>query len=108
MQADQIRLALLCGLCPTRRVLGYLTLWPKADRVADPVVVPVEAGRRKARPSVVSRSLAGDQGELRQWRCRKGHPWSAEREELRDACLAAVEAGRREIIAGVDVASRQP
>jgi hypothetical protein len=101
--ARDIRLALLCGLCPTRRVLGHLTLWPDADLASNPVVMPVEVKHRKQRPSVATRSRIAAPGEPREWRCRLGHMWSFRREELRDVCLAAVKAGRREIIAGVDI-----
>jgi hypothetical protein len=102
-------IALLCGLCPTRRVLTHLTLWSSPDRAEAGlppawVVGLVEPLRgRKQRPSVETRRLLAAPGQPRQWRCRRRHPWSFTEQQLRDAILAAVDAGRDEIIAGVDL-----
>jgi hypothetical protein len=91
-------LSLVCGRCPKRRLLHYVV------RLGD-AVVPVQVGRRKARPSVpvdssIDEALAG--GPLRQ-RCKDGHAWEIPQTELRVAYQRAVAHRQRDIVAGVDV-----
>jgi hypothetical protein len=98
----------LCGLCPNRRVLAHLSLWPEGIAGTDapgPVVVPTAVGRRRWRPAVESAPLVdrAAAGEPIRWRCKRGHPWTFTHEQLAGAYLAAMAAGRREIVAGVDL-----
>lgn len=112
--AAELRIALLCRLCPNRRVLTHFTLWSSPDRAEaglppDYGVEPVETKQRWQRPSVEIRRPFDRQdpprryNPPRQWRCRKRHPWSFTEDQLRDAILAAIDAGRDEIVAGVDL-----
>ncbi|HEV8653702.1 MAG TPA: hypothetical protein VG276_30965 [Actinomycetes bacterium] len=41
--------------------------------------------------------------EVLHCRCKRGHPWSIPVEDLWRACRAANWAGRRDVVAGVDV-----
>jgi hypothetical protein len=96
-----VHLALLCGYCPTRRVLGHVTVY--ADRT-EPLLM-VSIGRRQWRPkqaTPVTWQPVTDQAPLRV-RCRKGHPGSPQRQELLSAYERAAEAGRRELTLGVDL-----
>jgi hypothetical protein len=91
-------LALVCGRCPNRRVLHHVV------RLGD-AVVPVQVGRRKARPSVpvdssIDETLSG--GPLRQ-RCKKGHPWEIPQPDLLAAYQRAITSAQRDIVAGIDV-----
>jgi len=102
----QRRIALLCGHCPTRRVLCYLVraAHVRADH-AVAVMPNVGSQRRQHRPSVAGgpdwwRVAVGD--SMRR-RCKRGHAWAFTQQELTAAYLVAVEAGRREIVAGFDL-----
>jgi hypothetical protein len=97
-------MALLCGYCPTRRVLRYLTLWPNRspEFTGPPVVLPYDRNR----PSVAARGtvkVPATGGPIRV-RCRLGHSWTLTQEELVPAFTDAVAAGRRDLAAGVDLA----
>jgi hypothetical protein len=93
---DGVRVALLCGLCPNRRVLARLVPHPADPRFA---AVEIRAALDR-RIAVRERALAAE--GLRR-RCRKGHAWSIPASDLHEAFRAAVAAGRRDIVAGVDV-----
>lgn len=90
---------LLCGYCPTGRVLAVLV--PHPERPGFPAVA---AGRPHLRPSVEGATYGGDlRADVLRRTCKRGHAWSIPPSDLHQAYRAAVAAGRREIVAGVDV-----
>jgi len=98
--SDGPEIVLLCGLCPTRRVLCYLHSIGSGK-----VYVAPGKGRRERRPSVEGGRFLiplRDGPPLRR-RCRHGHPWEIPAPALQTAYTAAAESGRRELVAGVDV-----
>jgi hypothetical protein len=98
---------LLCGRCPTRRVLCHLRLWPEwLPYTPDPVVRTEETGHRRRRPSVSrAPSPSWEPGEFAavRRRCRLGHAFVLYQEKLVPAYRQAVASGRRELVAGVDL-----
>ncbi len=97
MQTD-VRQALVCGRCPNRRVLCHLI-------VVGGRVVPGARTRREVRrpPEGLPDTWQVAAGEPLRRRCKRGHPWDIPQADLDGAYRRAVTAGRRDIIAGVDV-----
>jgi len=107
--ARQPALALLCGSCSNRRVLTHLRVWPERwtgdDFAEGPMVAPTATGQRKWRPSVEAGPTADRavSGEPLRLRCKRGHAWTLDHEELVGACLGAMALSQWEIVAGVDI-----
>jgi hypothetical protein len=98
----QGRVALVCGDCPNRRVLADLVPDP-----ARPDLPSVAVGRPHLRPSIGGATYGHElRADVLRRRCKRGHAWSIPASELHEAWRAAVAAGRRDIVAGVDVAAR--
>src|SRR3954451_2502746 len=97
---DNVIFPLICGLCPKRRVLTGLA--PYRDGV-----IPAER-RSRVRPSVQMTpevpELWAAPGVVGHLRCKNRHSWALAQEELIAAYRRAVESGRREIVAGIDIA----
>ena len=95
----QPRLALLCGHCPNRRVLCYLVL------MFGTLAVPGARTRREVPqpPAGLPDTWRVAAGEPLRRRCKRGHAWTLPAGALQAAYNDATAAGRREIVAGVDV-----
>lgn len=108
-------MALLCGVCPNRRVLAWFTL-DASGRVMGAM------GRRRLQSARsdspgVGAPVWGQRGEehpvwtlnaepvrWQRYQCRKcGRQWPRSREQVESSVLKAIETRRDRIVAGVDL-----